>query len=286
MHQNSPNIYLYTAYKLEVTYTDVGTSDKVFCGTCFFIFLNNHPYMVTNRHNIDASYKDHKYKYLTIKNITISGYFTDDSWHKLTVHNCNFTIPDNWDEDLAVVILLGNQTLDPPPPIDQELWPSLNGFDISLVATKEWLDTNLKVCDAVTFPGYPPFHDWNGTRPIARMGSIASDPLSDYCWQKEQTPARRIAYEAMSFSGSSGSPVIALPTKVMVDREFRELSVIGVNAGHVKVDEDQHKQHSGISYFFKSSAILDLLETASNHRIETEAKFIAWMNTEQTRDVT
>ena len=37
---------------------------------------------------------------------------------------------------------------------------------------------------------------------------------------------------------------------------YRETMVVGINAGHFSGDEG----HSGISYFYKSSAILEVIE--------------------------
>jgi hypothetical protein len=278
MSEGLPIVFLYAAYKLQVTFEDLGTADKIYHGTCFFVYVDNFPYLVTNRHVIDPSYKEPKYKNLKMKDLLIEGYFTDELWHQVRVNNCTFFTPEKWDEDLVVAILLGNQTMSPSPPAEKNLWPRVNGFDQTTIASQSWLDSNLKVCDAVAFPGYPPFHDWNGIRPIMRMGSIASDPTSDYCWESGQSPARRVAYEAMSFNGSSGSPIIVTQTELDPNRPgqvHRTFKIVGVNAGHVKVDQDQSKQHSGISYFFKSSAVDDLLNKAVAQRAVAEAEFIA-----------
>jgi hypothetical protein len=71
-----------------------------------------------------------------------------------------------------------------------------------------------------------------------------------------------VAYEAFSFGGSSGSPVFATqrgikPGAGMRFDAYRESRLIGINAGHLAA---AYGQHSGISYFYKASAILELTD--------------------------
>ena len=59
-----------------------------------------------------------------------------------------------------------------------------------------------------------------------------------------------------------GSPVFAVQKgpKPGVGLEFpgfRELKLVGINAGHLKASD---KTHSGISYFYKSTAILEIID--------------------------
>lgn len=71
-----------------------------------------------------------------------------------------------------------------------------------------------------------------------------------------------LAYEAFSYGGSSGSPVFAVqkgprPGAGIAFPGFRELKMIGINAGHLRTDEHHH---SGISYLYKSYAVIELLD--------------------------
>ncbi|MDP1774695.1 MAG: hypothetical protein Q8L15_20705 [Methylobacter sp.] len=130
-----------------------------------------------------------------------------------------------------------------------------------MIADNSWIDTKLTVCDFVAFPGFPPWHDKAEQRPIFRTGTISSDPRSNYSYSG-QTEGQKIAYEAFSFGGSSGSPVFALqkglePGAGIKFNGYRECKLIGVNAGHLN---HENIQHSGISYFFKSSVILELID--------------------------
>lgn len=96
------------------------------------------------------------------------------------------------------------------------------------------------------------------------MGTIASDPRLSYSYVPGAPDASRIAYEGFSTGGASGSPVFAIQRGFQTggaisasEGFYREVKLIGINAGHFS---DQ-VGHSGISYFYKSSAILDLIDT-------------------------
>lgn len=132
--------------------------------------------------------------------------------------------------------------------------------DHTQLADDAWIEANLSVCDFVVYPGFPPWHDRFENRPILRTGTIASDPRTNY--SHETTPkGRRVAYEGFSFGGSSGSPVFATQKGFqgrggIVVTVFREARLVGINAGHLPTER---LEHSGVSYFIKSSAILDLV---------------------------
>ncbi|WOH63162.1 hypothetical protein [Bradyrhizobium sp. BWA-3-5] len=126
----------------------------------------------------------------------------------------------------------------------------------------------IDVCDLVALPGYPDFYDRNGNRPIMRMGTIASDPESDYC-DLGMRPARRIAYEAFSSAGSSGSPVFALAKGMRTGAGlsggyFRDFCLLGVNAGHLRGRDEMDPSHAGISYCYKSTCIVEAIKDAEH----------------------
>ena len=130
-------------------------------------------------------------------------------------------------------------------------------FSYTDLATDEELGNDLHPYDFLAFPGFPPGYDRLGLRAIIRGGTVASDPRFPYSFE-EQDRGEIILYEGFSFGGSSGSPVIALPKvpPLNVDphpaNTFRRLLVVGVNAGHIAA---QFGQHSGLSYFVRSSVI-------------------------------
>lgn len=96
-----------------------------------------------------------------------------------------------------------------------------------------------------------------------RRGSLSSDPKCNYCGPDMQVAGRALAYEAFSFGGSSGSPVFLAPFGVRLNDEhpgnWRPPKLLGVNAGHL-LTRDGKRHHSGISYFYRSTIITELLE--------------------------
>lgn len=131
---------------------------------------------------------------------------------------------------------------------------------LKMLATEEKIVSQLQISDFVGYPGFPEWYDKKSNRPIMRLGTIASDPRYNYSNNKE-IQGDCIAYEAFSFGGSSGSPVFALQRGILkgsvTTSGARELLLIGVNAGHLETGDRMH--HSGISYFYKSSKIIELI---------------------------
>jgi hypothetical protein len=132
----------------------------------------------------------------------------------------------------------------------------------NMIATENDFQNDISVCDFVAFPGYPEWYDDQGQRPIFRGGTIASDPRVNYSYKKPM--GNCVAYEAFSFNGSSGSPIFALqkgirPGAGLSFPDFRPARFIGINAGHLPAPS---ASHSGISYFYKSSAILKAIKDA------------------------
>lgn len=261
------NSFLYTALRLKTSFfRERDGYAKESIGTCFFVVnQKGKPCLVTNRHMLDAGYSDKERKYLgcELETIEIEGFLspagsttlprdrTSMQFH--TEHN-QIRFSSTYAEDVACV---HNPQIVNPTDLARADFPIPYDF----VATKDWLDSNLSVCDFVVFPGYPDWHDKLENRPIMRTGTIASDPRSDYS-HKGEREGRKIAYEAFSFDGSSGSPVFAVmkglrPGPGISFPDFREPKFIGINAGHLEAD---FGHHSGISYFFKSSVILELID--------------------------
>jgi len=109
--------------------------------------------------------------------------------------------------------------------------------------------------DLICYSGFPPQHDKLGDRPIIRSGHIASDPQFNYSWD-DVPHGQCVAYEGFSYEGSSGSPIFAPPRGMNHIPNSRNGYLIGINAGHIP----NNNGHSGISYFYKSSVILEIIE--------------------------
>lgn len=264
MFHGLDNRYLYAAYQLTCTFID-GTGEQVICtGTGFFVRTNNQDIvLVTNRHVLDPAFVDAKCAGWTLRELRVSGK-TNDSTSGLPEINreCIVTgralkyskVPQN---DIVCLVNPSVTTIDGFPNMDVEYWISQD-----LVATRADFESKFSVCDFVAFPGFPEWYDKRQNRPILRTGTISSDPRYDYSDSLDYM-GECVAYEAFSYDGSSGSPVFAVqkgpkPGAGISFPGFRELKLIGINAGHLPAGEGTH---SGISFLYKACAILEIIES-------------------------
>ncbi|MBX2960074.1 MAG: trypsin-like peptidase domain-containing protein [Flavobacteriales bacterium] len=265
-----PNDYLCTAKRIICVFLDKNKKRKEISGTCFFVKNNNDKLcLITNRHIVDINYKEEtsKFKDFELFKIFIqcksknaqTGLPTEDT-ELLILNHLELKLPTNQDNDIACLI---------EPQVFNQTNPLLQTFidfwiPYELIATQEKLNNNLTICDFVAFPGFPEWYDKKNRLPIIRTGTIASDSRLDYS-EKEEDQGNRIAYEAFSHGGSSGSPVFALAKGINVSGAlsgggYRPEMLIGINGGHYTVSGSPSKEHSGLSYFYKSSSIIELID--------------------------
>ena len=129
----------------------------------------------------------------------------------------------------------------------------------------------------LAFIGYPePFYDTERKAPVLRSGVIASDPRFNF---EEHTYGNCLAYEAFSLWGSSGSPVFATEKGFQVGQGlqatagfYRELKLIGINSAFFPIKKElpteqkpeltvKEEQHSGISLLYKSTSIIEAIDS-------------------------
>lgn len=265
MFHGLENKLLYSAYHLVCTFVGNG-AQKIECtGTGFFLVSNDSEvFLVTNRHMVDIGFANPACRGFQLSELRISGKGNDDE----------SGLPDidqEWNVTDTTIRLSQVQENDIACLVNPKVFSVSHAANASvqfslpqdLLATKEDFETKFSVCDFLAFPGYPEWHDRRQRRPILRTGTISSDPRYDYSWSSEYE-GECIAYEAFSYGGSSGSPVFAVQKGPRPDRTisfpgFRELKLIGINAGHLNAGKNGH---SGISYMYKASAILDIIENA------------------------
>lgn len=259
MFHGIKNSYLYSAKKINVQFKKETETESLY-GTGFFIAAaNNQSFLVTNRHVIDPGYSAPKYRGFILNGLAIESNESIDQsglqleFKNVSVQKAIIGYDENPNNDVAC---LTNLSLSEDLTIRKSI-----GYN--LLADEEWINTKLTVCDSIAYPGYPEWFDHQKNIPIFRMGTIASDPRTDYCCQKDEPSAARIAYEGFSSSGSSGSPVFATQKGFPVGKGlqapenfFRETKLIGINAGHFP----SNNGHSGISYFYKSSVIKNIID--------------------------
>lgn len=272
------NSYLYAAKKITVT-IEKGKNSIQFMGTGFFLLKDNDLILVTNRHVVQPWYSHNEYNGYSITKFEIESYqkYDDDGipidFKCTSISNYDeFMFSNNIYDDVACLI---------NPKGGEFIISSHIPYDY--LADKEWINNKLCVCDSIAYPGFPMFYDKINNSPIFRMGTIASDPRFDYSGSEDGKSSDRIAYEGFSSGGSSGSPVFATQRGYrlgsgLVDEGngfYRESKLIGINAGHYSdynpiiingntESSISSKQHSGISYFYKSTIIRKIIEDNSN----------------------
>lgn len=266
------NNFLYSALQIEVIFSDEIGNKKSRLGTAFFVNNKKEEIcLLTNRHMVDFPYKsaekerDDLEKY-SISKILLTGKRKHAQQELAPIEEQIFSIipnqkiifPSDYDNDVAS---FNNVQVD-----KIENMETISDFFIpyKFLATESDINTKLSVCDFVAFPGFPEYHDQKGKRPIFRTGTISSDPRVSYSY-RDNVSGDCIAYEAFSIGGSSGSPVFAMQKGLIgyvTTPGSREVMLIGINAGHINLSET--KSHSGMSYFYKSSIILDLIDDVTD----------------------
>lgn len=142
----------------------------------------------------------------------------------------------------------------------------------SMIADAAALSANARVMDLVSFIGFPgqsyPWWDEGANRPIARLASIASDPDRSFVNAAIRTEDVTLV-GGLSFSGSSGSPVFLHEKGIRVSAPLTggghvPAQVIGIMSGHLRDKEPEAEllRHSGLSYFTRSTSILELVRGA------------------------
>lgn len=267
MFNGLSNAHLYTASRIGVNVTLRDGTQVNNTGTAFFVQNRNKEVcLVTNRHVLDPGYSEPsgKFRGASLTGVWVESFLAQggDSSKRpnqrlvvdvqLALSPIKFAA--DYHEDVAAFI--------GPKILTRSGGTASVDFyvEASYLADDVWIEENLSVCDFVAFPGFPTWHDKLEGRPILRTGTIASDPRSNYSDVPEPR-GRRIAYEAFSFGGSSGSPVFATEKGFrggggLVVTGHREGRLVGINAGHLQGPQGVH---SGVSYFIKSSSVLDLI---------------------------
>jgi hypothetical protein len=138
----------------------------------------------------------------------------------------------------------------------------------------------LQITDGASFIGYPGFRgrawwDQVADLPIARLATIASIPTTEFRNEAIKTTDVMLV-SGLSFSGSSGSPVLNHPKGLPPGGDVQDGShvpskIIGIMSGHFWENPDDPPEmfrHSGLSYLTKSTAILELIATARRSGFE------------------
>lgn len=252
MYAAPPINLIYCSYKVTSIFADELGNRRTCRGTGFFIGTKEGRLaFVTNRHVLDPQYKrtgvhvSMKLIELRILGKTKGG----DTYEMLMSPRQTPLFPQNYQDDVACMV-------DPlASPLSEGTAEVFHHFGIEGLADESFFMESLHPGEQVFYAGFPDPHDKLAERPLLRSGTIASDPRYPYSNTGNDEGAR-IAYEAFSSGGASGSPVWAASRSFQGYPGSRRGAVIGVNAGHI---EGQFGAHSGISFFYKSSVVLGML---------------------------
>ena len=239
--------FLYSAYKIDVEYSD-NTKIIQLSATGFVLEIGtNMAWIITNRHVLDIDYKKPtaKYKNFKLSKLTLTGRRSDDEQYSLQLDtDTEIFYHEKSENDIALIRAKGNLIGS-----DSIHWH----FGLDQLANKAVFET-VDPFDLICYTGFPSTHDMFSNRPIIRSGRIASDPKFEYSWNTE-FQGSCVAYEGFSSEGASGSPIFAPPRGMRTISNSRHGYLIGVNAGHIL----GNLGHSGISYFYKSTVIWDII---------------------------
>lgn len=232
-------------------------------GTGFFLSDRNaNVHIITNRHVLDPSYSDPRYKNHQLSKLcVIISRKSEESGRPSRKAFLLMNQDTHFHQSLANDVAMIKKPKMIEMPLDANKGGAINidyNINFEMVCREEELEKDMVPSDFVVFPGYPSQIDSDYEYPIMRTGTISSDPRIDFHFGNS-IQGQCVAYEAFSVGGLSGSPVFATQKGIQgngfTDSGYRRPMLVGINAGHL----DSSNTHSGLSYFYKSSTILDLL---------------------------
>ena len=255
MYHPLSKAHLYSAIRINAFFDDYG-NEKAMVGTGFIVqSLKSSLFLITNRHVLEASYSDMNKSHWRLTGLTLSGFCEGEFYpYRIRLAGIHPILPESEGEDVAVIRLTYLH-------YDGECPGKVISIKSNYIATKEDIE-QIQISDVVAFPVY----HGQAEMPVMRSGWIASDPIKDFSTAGLLDNARRIAVEAFSWQGYSGSPVFTLDhglqagAGLVYGGHFRRSKLLGVNAGHIKTT-DGSGYHSGLSYLVKGICINEILDS-------------------------
>ena len=280
---NEMNKFLSITQKIIITFIDASKNNQTFIGTGFWIKTNKEKLaFVTNKHNLIPKIKSSKYESWELKKLEL----------RLRLHDNESKQPYNYTTiDCTEWKSIYNEPLDSPDilillaPIPFKVnsifsgKPELGYIPQEFLADVKYFENILQFTDHAYFIGFSDLN-WNSSKyeyPISRNCNISSYPLIDFTEETKHNDIYDIKTKetclvnGLSFGGSSGSPVLTYERGIKVGTgltggNYVEPKLIGIMSGHWddKLSEDsflKQKTHKGLSYFTKSTTILNLLNS-------------------------
>lgn len=250
--------------QIYISFTDDIGNFKQICGTGFWVNKNGRHYFVTNAHNIDPRMKLGPSTKLRLDKLKIrlrtqiSGeWIADTTLYEVDLANSQLSKHPTAD----VVVIENVRFIDLKPSM------TYSCFKYDDLASQQFFATSLNPMDIASFIGFPgktgiAWYDEIWNLAIARTVNIASYPRIGFSNSKIETSDVMLV-SGLSFSGSSGSPVISHEKGIKLGEglsgcNYVPPKLIGIMSGHHWSDTDAFL-HSGLSYLTRSTAILEML---------------------------
>lgn len=262
-----PPTALFHANIVYVRFCDEIGNFKEIQATGFWVKTDTQIYFVTNAHNLDPKMKLSAHTPFKLNRIEVDlrtkvGEIVFDTTqrYEFDIGKDILTIHPN--ADVACIKYTGFKS-----PLTNH---GFSSFHIKHLADASFFNDHLNAMDVASFIGFPgkqgrPWYDEQWKLAIARTINIASFPRWEFT--NRYIPTRdAMLVSGLSFSGSSGSPVLshekgAQLAEGLAGGSYTPPKLIGIMSGHWWNEEqpDDGFRHAGLSYLTRSTSILELV---------------------------
>ena len=228
-------------------------------------------FFVTNRHIVDIEYDSSRYRGYKLSSLQLRIFDRTKS-DCLRTNNVIITTPRNRKIDIAMImpISLSKSSTIKALPIQADFLEEKE----QVTATKKFLEEELEWGCQVSFSSFQPWRDVQTERPILRTGILSSDPAHPVVLDGIDR-SDILLLEAMSFGGSSGSPVFSnargfrieegagIKFNLGTDITHRSPRLIGIMAGHIsnKISGSgvNYGSHTGLSFCHRADILFSMV---------------------------
>lgn len=270
--------------RIEAHFADEIGNFKTITGTGFWMSSPcGNVVFITNQHNLILGYYKEEYKNYSLKRIEIE--LRDYSAIKFSpipkmfsVYSYKCILSPNADVALLHDVAFSG-------PIDN--FRCITPDALQWLADDTFFHTYCGITQEVSFLGFPHGkYDEDGNLPIAGHAIFASIPNRSFKNQHIKTDDI-ILVDGRSFKGSSGSPVITFPRGISIgvnkggpvnSGDYCPQKIVGIMSGHLYQDgkwmsdidlmREDFLNHSGKSYFTRSTSILKLFDVLKSKKNE------------------